>query len=485
MKISFKTFACISVAIILIVFSGCSNNENASSTEDNDKESELKIALSAEPNTLDPLISTSHLTNYANENIYESVITRDSNAEPTPELAESFDVSDDQTEYTFNLREGIKFHNGEEMTSEDVVASMIRWADMSKKTKTLFPDISFEAKDEYTVVMEISDYKNDIWDVLLDSSQYPAVMPKEVVEEADEKGVQDYIGTGPYEFVDHKRSQHIHLKKNDDFESLDTEPDGHGGAKNATIDNLYYYFVTDDSNRAAGVQTGEYDIDIQIPLDKFNELENDPDVNTHTMLSGDLMFFYNKQEGALTNKKLRQAINASIDNEQVLQAAYTDKELYKLYPGFMPDHVEKWATEAGSEAYDQSDKDKAKELLDEAEYDGEEIRIIAAKDHPEYYNVAVVLQQELQEIGVNAELVNYDLATYLEKIDQPEEFEIAVSGASYLTTPSQLLIMNSDFAGGNTDDKIDDLLLKMRTAEEDDDALNYWEELQEYLWTDY
>src|SRR5699024_6813185 len=89
------------------------------------------------------------------------------------------------------------------------------------------------------------------------------------------------------------------------------------------------------------------------------------------------------------------------------------------------------------------------------------------------------------ELGMNVELINYDWATYLEKLDQPGEFEIAVSGASYLTTPSQLLVMNSDFAGGKTDDKIDELLLNMRTAEDHEAAFAYWEKLQSYLWTEY
>lgn len=480
------------ISIILltaIALIGCSsdtsNTSNSVDNSENDVRSELNVAFSAEPNTLDPLVSTSRLTNYINDAIFEPLVTRDENAKPTLVLADSLESSDDNRTHTFHLRENIKFHNGEEMTSEDVVASMERWAGMSKKAKQLFPEISFEAVDKYTVVMEIDEFKNDIWDVLIDASQYGAIMPKEIAENADEKGVKEYIGTGPYVFVEHKQGQHIHIKKNEEYQALDTPTNGHGGEKVATIDDMYFHFVTDPSTRVAGIQSGQYDIAIQIPLVMYEELESNPEINTHTSLDGDLMFFYNKKQGLLTDVKMRKAIHTAVNHKEILDAVYSSEDLYTIHPGYMNPEVEQWHTEAGKEAHNQHDIEKAKKLLEEANYDGEEIEIIAAKDHPQFYDAAVVLQEQLKNIGMNVTLTNYDWATYLNKIESPDNFDIAVSGAAYLTTPSQLLVINSNFAGWSEHPKIDELLDKMRSAEDEDESFKYWEELQEFLLVDY
>lgn len=481
------------ILYVLIFFGlliGCSENVEKSKSEDSPadnqtSDSTLNVAFSAEPNTLDPLISTSRLENYINDNIFEALMTRNSKGEPTLQLAKSIDSSDDNKTHTFHLRENIKFHNGEEMTSDDVVASMNRWAKSSKKILDLYPDTTFKVKDKYTVTMEVVDYKNDFWDVLVDASQYGAIMPKHIVEDADERGIKEYIGTGPYEFVEHKQGQHIHIKKYENYQPLDTPSDGHAGEKVATIDDMFFHFVTDPSTRVAGIKTGEYDMAIQIPLVMYDELNEDPNINLYTPLDGDLMFFYNKKKGWLKDVKMRKAIHTAINHEEIMEAAFSNEELYKIHPSFMNPDVEQWATSAGEEGYNQNDIEKAKKLLNEAGYNGETIEIIAAKDHPQYWDPAVVLQEQLSNIGVNVKLTNYDWATYLSKIESPDNFDIAVSGASYLTTPSQLLVINANFAGWSDHPKIDELVDKMGSADDHDEAYKYWEELQEFLIMEY
>src|SRR5690625_1167901 len=125
--------------------------EDSNASEEQASGGELRVALSAQPSNLDQPMSTNTSTQDISRLIFETLLTIDENTEPIPMLAKSYDVSDDGLVYTFHLREGIKFHNGQEMTSEDVVASMERWLEVSTITGAVFEEAVFEAEDDYTV----------------------------------------------------------------------------------------------------------------------------------------------------------------------------------------------------------------------------------------------------------------------------------------------------------------------------------------------
>ena len=124
-------------------------------------------------------------------------------------LAESYEVSDDGMVYTFKLRQGVKFHNGEEMKADDVVASMNRWLELSAKANTLIGGSVFEEVDDYTVKMTANQASSDIIMILASPIQFAAIYPKEVVESASEEGIKEYIGTGPYKLAEWKQDQYV------------------------------------------------------------------------------------------------------------------------------------------------------------------------------------------------------------------------------------------------------------------------------------
>jgi len=481
-----RTLVILFITLLSLFLLACGDESETSTSKESEADNdELKVALSAQPNTFDPLMNTAVVAGYVGGNVFETLMTLDSSGKPVPSLAESVESSEDGKTHTFKLRENVTFHNGEEMTAEDVVASMNRWAEMNKKAADLFGEIKFEEVDEYQVEMQLDNYALDIWDLIAGRSQYAAIMPKEIVESADSVGVTEYIGTGPYEFVEHKTDQYVHLTKYDDYAMIDEPADGRAGKKEAFIEDLYFYFVTDPSTRTAGLQTGEYDIIDNVPFESYERLEDDPNITTHVSLTGDLMMWFNKKNGLLSDVTNRKAINAVMDNEEIMMAAFSVEDLYRLDPGYMNADLENWASEAGAEAYNQADPEKAKQLLEESGYAGEPLTIITSKDYQYYYDAAVVLQEQLKQIDVEVELENYDWATYLEKLEVDDIWDIAISGASYQTTPSQLLVLQSNWAGWTNHPRITELLDAVRVAEDQEEAKAYWEELQEFLWVDY
>ena len=130
----------------------------------------------------------------------------DANYEPAGALADSYTVSEDGKVYTIKLRQGVKFHNGQEMTADDVVASMSRWLELSGKAKALLEGTVFEKADDYTITMTLPEAYADAMTVVAASIQFPAVYPKSVIDSAGTEGITEYIGTGPYNWTSGNRT---------------------------------------------------------------------------------------------------------------------------------------------------------------------------------------------------------------------------------------------------------------------------------------
>ena len=375
------------------------------------------------------------------------------NLQPQPMLAESIETSADGKTITFHLRQGVLFHNGKEMTSEDVVASMERWRGISSRAKAAFSNAKFEADDKYTIRMELEKPNRTALAILASSTQLPAIMPKEVVEDADVDGVEEYIGTGPFTFTEWKQDQYIKLSKFKDYQSSSAPSDGKAGKREALVDDLYFMIVTDASTRIAGLQSGSYDIASEIAFDSFAQLEADPNLKTYTGPRGFNILVFNKTEGPFANVKIRQAVAAALDMDAILKASHSEEQFYELNPGLMSVDQSDWYTDAGHESYNQKDPEKAKKLLEEAGYNGEPVTFISSRDYVDFYNASVVIKEQLEKIGMNVNLELYDWATIIDKQRKPAEYDAFITGFGLNTDPTQFLFLHSknEWAGWTND----------------------------------
>ena len=266
-----KALSCIlalTMCVALLV-SGCGNTKSDKNDDGkkSSKKDEIHIAISANPPSLDPQSVNSNIVGGIGIHVYESLFAMDENYEPTPVLAESYEVSDDGMTYTIKLRQGVKFHNGEEMTADDVVASMNRWIETSPKANTLIGGSTFEKVDDYTVNLKVNQASSDIIMILASPIQFAAIYPAEVVESAGADGISEYIGTGPYKVSEWKQDQYVKLEKNEDYQPSKDASTGIAGEKKAATETLYFDVVTDAATRIAGLQNGQYDIAEEIPAD--------------------------------------------------------------------------------------------------------------------------------------------------------------------------------------------------------------------------
>ncbi|MCH1624181.1 ABC transporter substrate-binding protein [Ferdinandcohnia quinoae] len=475
----------LTLAIALV---GCNSESDEASkdkegvSEGNKKyKDEINIAVTAQPPTLDSAMTVSQVALDIAGNVYETLYTLNKDYEPTPMLAESVDISEDGKTYSFKLREGITFHNGKEMTSEDVVASMNRWLEKSSRAKSLLANAKFEADGAYTVNLNLESPTSDVLIVMASQSNFPAIMPKEIIDSAPAEGVSEYIGTGPFKFEEWKQDQYIHLVKNEDYKPVDSEPSGFAGKKEAFVNDVFYHFVTDHSTRIAGIQTGEYDISDSIPTESYEQLNAMDNVKVYTFVGGTLTLFFNTNEGVLADVKMRQAVNTALNMDEILLASFVNKDLYTLDPGYMNPNAVQWASDAGKEVYNQADLEKAKTLLKEAGYNGEEITLLTTGDYAEMSTATTVVQEQLRQLGMNVKIDNFDFPTFLETKNDWTKWDIFITSNGYQLTPPQLLAVNPEWAGLN-DPKVKELLSSIRQAQSQDESTAKWDELQGYLY---
>lgn len=381
----------------------------------------LRVGMIGEPPSLDHHWTTSITSAEILNNINEGLFAIDSKFTPRPMLVDKWTVSPNRLTYTFTLRRGVRFHNGKELTSEDVKASLERWGRVAGRGRALFATVTaVTAPDPLTVVLRLREPHALLLAELGFSQQLAAIFPKEVVEEAGTEPIRRFIGTGPYRFVEHLPDRHIRLDRFEGYIPRGEEPDGETGRKHAYLDSLFFIPLPDASVRIAGVQRGEYHFARWVPPDEFARLRAIPGVVPHVVgTPWQLVVVFNHRAGLMTNPKIRQAFQAALDYEAVLRGTFGPREFWRMNPGLVPIGHPMW-TDAGKEFYNQKNPAKARQLLTEAGYAGQPLRWVTTMELPAY-GISAQLAKPMQErAGLVVDLQFMDWASAVARRGRPE-----------------------------------------------------------------
>jgi peptide/nickel transport system substrate-binding protein len=399
----------------------------------------FKAAMIGEPPSLDLHSTTAVITQQITWHIYEGLYTYDKNYDAVPLLVEGHTLSDQGRTYTFKLRRGVKFHNGKELTSADVVASLKRWGKMSTPGKQVFKDVEgVEAKDSHTVAMYLKEPVAALVMGLARANAGAVIYPKEVIDAAAEGQIKQFIGTGPYRFVEHKPDRHIKLARFKDYVARADAPDGgFGGKRTAYLDEILFIPVPDVAVRVAGVETGEYHYGQQIQQDQYDRIKTMRDVVPGIIKpAGWTTAVLNHKQGLMTDKRIRQAFQAALDMEPIMAAGFGNKAFYRIDPGLHFVEQPQWHSKIGGELYNQKNKAKAQKLLKEAGYTGQPVRWITTKEYQWMYKNALVARQQLEEAGFKIDLQVVDWATLVQRRNKPEAFEVFSTGITFNPEPA-------------------------------------------------
>jgi peptide/nickel transport system substrate-binding protein len=373
------------------------------------KGGDLVFGGEAKVNSLDQYASNTISTRNNAMNIFESLMTRDENNNPILELAESMTESPDHLTYTFKIRQGIKFHNGKDMTTEDVVASFDRYRKIGIERGNLDNVDKWEAPDKYTFVIHMKKAQPTFIEDLSSFSVPIVIIPSEQKDAAPLR--LEPIGTGPFRLVEYVADSHVKYKRYEGYKPNTQFDDrtGFGGYKVACVDTVTYRIVTESGARVAGLETGELQAVEDVPTKAQADLKKNKDITllplenwwVHIMLP-------NTSFPPTDNLAFRKAVQAALDMDEIMDAS-TDGA-YKLNVGFQYPGRASY-TDAGKETYNIKNKDLAKKYLQEAGYKGEPLILLTNKDYTSMYNAALVVSEQLKAVGINAKLDVVDWPT--------------------------------------------------------------------------
>ncbi|GAB3711465.1 ABC transporter substrate-binding protein [Nocardiopsis nanhaiensis] len=465
-------------AVLALALSACGGDGTPDGDNGAAGGGEFDIAWNAQPPTLDPLVTTSTATRDISRNFFEPLVTMDPDGEVQTVLAEDYEVSDDGLVITFTLREGVTFHDGTEMEEDDVVASLQGWMERTGVGQTFFSEAEAATEEEGVVTITLPEPMYIAMQLLADQGQLPMIMPAEIIENAPEEGVEEYIGTGPYEMAEWSTDQFVRLERFEDYESPGGDTHGTAGERNPYYDTINFHIVTDPSTRVSGLQSGEYDAANALPLDNVEMLEGDDGIE---LVSGEQGFngaIFNKQEGLMSDETMRQAVLAATDVEALQQSAFVSEEFYNTNGALMPEDSD-WHSDVGQELFANNDPSEAEDLLDEAGYDGETVRILTSREYMDHYNAAVPMQQHLEDAGMDVDLIVTDWATVLQDRDDPAAYDMFITGFAPVTVPSSFVFLYDNWPGWTDSEEIAGALDQISTAPDEGEALEAAEDLQQ------
>ena len=355
----------------------------------------LVIAQGADAKSLDPHASNDNPSSRIRVQIYDRLMELDDNGVPQPMLAESWERPDDKT-IIFHLRKGVKFHNGDEMKASDVKFSLERALASPEVAEIISGINSVEVLDDYTVKVTTEKPMAAILNNLAHTTI--AILSEKATKEAGDKFGQNPVGSGPYKFVSWQSGDRI---------TLEAFPEYWQGE--APTKNVIFRNIVEDTNRTIGLETGELDIVYDISGMDKNKLKDD---DRFVLIEGpqaSLTYLgFNMKKAPYDNPKVREAISYAIDQKPIIDTVFLG------------------AGEAGNsiigpnvwgyydvEKYTQ-DIEKAKALLAEAGYPNGFKAKIWVNDNPVRRDTAVILQDQLKQIGIDLAIETVEWGAFLD-----------------------------------------------------------------------
>ncbi len=376
----------------------------------------LRVTPHADLKILDPQTNTATITLMHGLNIYDMLFAWDENLQAKPQMVESYTVSPDKLLYSFTLRPGLKFHDGQPVTTHDVIPSLKRWMvrDVMGQSLARFTE-AMEAQDDRTFTLKLKEPFPFV-EIALGASggQMPVIYRQKDAETDPYQNITTTVGSGPFRFV---RSEWVPgakvvYEKNPDYVPRAEPANGLAGGKVVKVDRLEYVVLPDPTTKSAAIQSGEVDIVDQLPHDQAMILEKAPGVvvGLITPLGAVGIIRPNSKYPPFDNPKARQALAMMVNQEDYMAAAFGEKKWWApCYSYFVCGSPN--GTEVGSEAYRKQDIEKAKQLLAESGYKGEKITLISTHEIAMIGAISDVTVANLKAIGMNVEVVESDWGT--------------------------------------------------------------------------
>lgn len=433
-----KKLLALFLALVMVgaVLPGCGDGSkdpggqgNNGKTGEPVKGGEITVGIAQDlDDSLDPHQTVAAGTREVLFNIFEGLVKPNSDGEMIPAVAEKYELSEDGTTYTFTLREGVKFHNGQTVTAEDVVYSINRCAAVpegqEKPLVAAFSAVkSVEALDEKTVAVTIA--QRDL--------EFISYMTAAIIPADYENQDTAPVGTGPFKFVSRTPQQDFVMERFEDY----------WGAP-AWLDKVTYKICENADALVMNLNGGSINLCAHLTSAQASQLNQSFQVLEGTMNLVQAIYL-NNQAKPFDNQLVRQALCYAIDRQGIMDMVADGHGTAvgsSIYPAFtkyfLPELVDKYPHDVA----------KAKELLAQAGYpDGFDMTISVPNNYQPHMDTAEVVAEQLREAGINVTIQPVEWSTWLDTIYNGRQFQATVVGvdAANMTARAMLERFTSDY----------------------------------------
>ncbi|MBM7872205.1 peptide/nickel transport system substrate-binding protein [Clostridium pascui] len=457
-----------SLCLGVSLFGGCGKSQTTQS-QSKVKDS-LVVATAYDAKSLDPHAVNDVASSNVMTQIYGTLVRMNEKNEVVPMLADSFSQLDELT-YEFKLKKGVKFHNGEEMKASDVKFSLERAA-KSALVSHIFGDIdtnSFKIPNDYTISFKTKVPAAGFLSGL--SHTGGSILSEKAVTAAGEKYAMNPVGTGPFKFVSWTKGDRVELERFNDFYG-----------EKPKFSKMTIRVIPEPTNRAIELESGGVDIAYEISSNDIKRIEENEKLQITRVIDNSTQYLgFNNQKKPFNDVKVRQAISYALNTKTIVESAW--RGVGKVAVGPIGPNVR--YSDKSLQAHEYNVQ-KAKELLKEAGYEKGFKTSIWTNEKKERVDMATIMQSQLKEVGIEAEIKILEWGAYLDGLSKGEH-DMFIIGWTCQTPDPDLAVyapLHSSKAGtgGNysffKNAKVDELIMKGRVMKDSPEREEVYKEIQ-------
>lgn len=489
------SLALLTMLVLSTILAGCQTDSSDGNSGDDEKEPKILVfGRGGDSVSLDPATVTDGESFKVTQNVFETLVNfGKQDTEINPGLAKEWKPSEDGLTYTFQLEEGIKFHDGTDFNAEAVVANFERWANGSGEDFYYYSSMfggykgdeghvidSVTADGDYTVVFKLKRPQAPFLKNLA-MSPFGIASPKAFKEQGAKFG-DNPVGTGPFKFAEWKRNDSITIEKNEDYWVK-------GLPK---LDKVVFKAIPDNSARLNALNTGEIDLADGVNPADGKSVESNSELQLFERPSMNVGYLgLTSTRPPFDKVEVRQAINHAIDKQAIVDAFFEGRAEVAKNP--MPPVISGYNDDIAG--YD-FDPEKAKALLAEAGLaEGFEMELwampVPRPYMPDGQKVAEVIQSNLADVGIKAKIVTFEWATYLEKArnGEADAFMLGWTGDNGDADNFLYVLLDKDNIGSNnysyySNDELHDILIEAQSEVDEDKRNELYGQAQEIIFED-
>ncbi len=375
----------------------------------------LRFVPHADLRVVDVTRYTGYITNRLNGYlVYDTLFSLDANGRVQPQMVEKYTSAKDGMSWTFTLRDGLRFHDGQPVTAEDCVVSLRRWSQRDPLGQFFIGATEkLAAVDKKTFSLELGKPFGLVLEALAKpSAVVPFILPARIAATPEEDMIKEAIGSGPYKFVkeDWQPGNQVVYVRNADYVPRSEAPSGAAGGKRVHVDRLVWRIIPDPATSASALEAGEVDGWENPPVDFVAKLEKNPNVQIviYDPVGSQGWLRPNHLQPPFNNKKARQALVHMVDQDMYLQAAVGNPKYFRQSGAYF---ISKSDYGSNVGAPGKPDFERAKQLLKEGGYDGRPIVVLDPTNIPITHAVSLVTADLLGKSGAKVDLQAMDWGT--------------------------------------------------------------------------